>query len=158
VVHVRGINNTRPDTLSRLQIAAISSINQIGLSTQQIMKDKQFPATTEEKRAMIQAAHVKGHFGQQSMFMQIWHNGFWWPHIRDDIRTETKHCILCQRVNVQHQGYHPLKSINTARPMDHVQVDHIVGIPISTDGYTVIAVSKDMHTGYIWLHPLTCRK
>jgi hypothetical protein len=41
--------------------------------------------------------------------------------------------------------------------MDHVQVDLIVGFPVSTDGYTAIAVSKDMHTGYIWLHPLTTK-
>jgi hypothetical protein len=95
VVHVRMIDNTRLDALSRLQIAAISSINQIGLSTQQIMKDKQCPTTAEEKRAMIQVAHGKGHFGQQSIFMQIWHNGFWWPQIRDEIRAETNQCIPC---------------------------------------------------------------
>ena len=127
------------------------------MSTQQIMKDKQCPATTEEKREMIQAAHAKGHFGQQSIFMQLWHNGFWWPHIRDEIRTETNHCVPCQRVNIQRQGYHPLKSINAAQPMDHVQVDLIVGIPKSTEGYTAIAVSKDIHTGFIWLHPLTTK-
>jgi hypothetical protein len=79
------------------------------------------------------------------------------PHIRNDIRTETNHCLPCQRVNIQRQGYHPLKSINAARPMDHVQVDLIVGIPVSTEGYTAIAVSKDIHTGYIWLHPLTTK-
>jgi hypothetical protein len=49
------------------------------------MKDKQCPATTEEKKAMIQAAHVNGHFGQQSIIMQLWHNGYWWPHIRNDL-------------------------------------------------------------------------
>jgi hypothetical protein len=37
------------------------------------------------------------------------------------------------------------------------QVDLIVGIPKSKEGFTAIAVSKDIHTGYLWLHPLTTR-
>jgi hypothetical protein len=62
VIHLRGIHRT--DALSRLQIVAISSINQIGLSKQQILKDKKCPATAEEKLEMIQVAHENGHFGQ----------------------------------------------------------------------------------------------
>jgi IS30 family transposase len=50
---------------------------------------------------------------------------------------------------------HTSREITT--PMDHVQVDLIVVIPVSTEGYTAIAVSKDIHTGYIWLHPLTTK-
>jgi IS30 family transposase len=41
--------------------------------------------------------------------------------------------------------------------MDHLQVDLIVGVPTSKEGFTAIVVSKDIHTGYIWLHPLTTR-
>jgi hypothetical protein len=36
-------------------------------------------------------------------------------------------------------------------------VDLIVGVPTSKEGFTAIVVSKDIHTGYIWLHPLTTR-
>jgi hypothetical protein len=42
--------------------------------------------------------------------------------------------------------------------MEHVQVDLIVGIPTSKERYTAIAVSKDIHTCYIWLHPLTTKR
>jgi transposase InsO family protein len=36
-------------------------------------------------------------------------------------------------------------------------VDLIVGIPRSEEGFNAIAVSKDIHTGYLWLHPLTTK-
>jgi hypothetical protein len=41
--------------------------------------------------------------------------------------------------------------------MDHVPVDLIVGIQKSKEGFTAITVSKDIHTGYSWLHPLTTK-
>jgi hypothetical protein len=77
VVHFRGIHNTRPDALSRLQIAPISSIDRIELSNHQILKDKKCPATAEEKLEMFKVAHENGNFGQQSILMQIWHNVYW---------------------------------------------------------------------------------
>jgi hypothetical protein len=58
----------------RLQIAAISSIKQIGLSYDQLVRDKECPATSEERQQMIQTTHAQGHFGSQAMFMRIWHN------------------------------------------------------------------------------------
>jgi hypothetical protein len=75
------IGNTRPDALSRLQIAAISSVNQIGLSHDQIVRDKQCPETPEERENMIKIGHARDHFGAQAILMRIWHNGFWWPQI-----------------------------------------------------------------------------
>jgi hypothetical protein len=39
VVQIHGIYNTRPDTLGHLQISAISSISQIGLSHDQLVRD-----------------------------------------------------------------------------------------------------------------------
>jgi hypothetical protein len=157
VVHIRGINNTRPDALSRLQISAISSVNQVGLSHEQLVRDKQCPETQEERRNMIETEHTRGHFGAQAMFMRIWHNGFWWPQIRNQIKEMIAHCVPCQRVEVQRQGYHPLQSITAAKPMDQVQVDLIVGVPRSEEGFNAIPVLKDIHTGYLWLHPLTTR-
>jgi hypothetical protein len=113
VVHIRGIDDTIPDALCRLKIAAISSANQIGMSRDQLIRDKSSPNSKPEMLKMIED---HGHFGHQAIFMKIWHNGYWWPQIRDDIKTLTDDCVACQRVKVQRQGYHPLKSISAANP------------------------------------------
>jgi transposase InsO family protein len=152
VVHSRGIDNTRPDALSRLDIAAISHVNQIGLSRDQLVRNKSAPDSRVEKLKMIEDTHAYGHFGLQAIFMKIWHDGFWWPQIRDDIKSLVDDCVACQIVNVQRHGYHPLKSISAARPLDHIQVDLVVGVPRSKEGFTAIVVSKDIHTGYIWCY------
>jgi hypothetical protein len=112
VVHIRGIHNTRPDALSRLEMAAISHINQIGLSRDQIIRNKSTPGSRTENLKMIEETHEYGNFGMQAIFMKIWHNGFCWPQIRDDIKALVDDCVACQRVNVQRHGYHPLISIS----------------------------------------------
>jgi hypothetical protein len=71
--------------------------------------------------------------------------------------SEGKRKRALENWEIQRHGYHPLKSISAAKPMDHLQVDLIVGVPTSKEGFTAIVVSKDIHTGYIWLHPLTTR-
>jgi hypothetical protein len=93
---------------------------------------------------------TRGYFASQAMFMQIWHNGYWWPHIREQIWDEILN-------SSEPQGYHPLQSIPAAKAMDHVQVDLIVGIPKSKEGFATIAVSKDIHTRYVWLYHFTTR-
>jgi hypothetical protein len=75
VVHIRGNDNTRPDALSRLGITAISSLNQIGLSQEQLIRDKTSPDSELAKRKLkmrmpmdtleIEDAHAYGHFGHQ---------------------------------------------------------------------------------------------
>jgi hypothetical protein len=104
---------------------------------------------SRRKGEMIQVAHENAHFGQQSMFMQILHNGYWWPHIRDEIRAETNHCLPCQRINIHRQGYRPLRSIKTHGSCPG---GPHCGLPTSKEGKTAIPVSKDLHTGYIWLY------
>ena len=44
--------------------------------------------------ALIETAHLFGHFGQKAMFMKLFEDGWWWPDMRKDIEVVLSSVIL----------------------------------------------------------------
>ena len=105
----------------------------------------------EERMDIIAKAHAFGHFGREAVFMKIWHQGYWWPHLRKEIESYLKDCDACTRYVVTKAGYHPSVAIMANGPMDHIQIDTGVHLPESPDGYKALLVCIDVFTGFIML-------
>jgi hypothetical protein len=81
VVHWRSIDNGVSDALSRP-----SCLNNIELYTEaSVVRGKKHPASKTERSELIHKTHALGHFGLQQVFLKLWHEGYWWPNIREDI-------------------------------------------------------------------------
>ena len=85
-------------------------------------RGKIIPSNKEELLAQV---HALGHFGIETMFKQLWNKGYWWPKMRKDLSLIVKKCIACQRFNITHEGYHPMKSIEANHIWDHLEIDLI---------------------------------
>ena len=59
------------------------------------------------------------------MFRRLWHQGYWWPRIRDDLQKFVHSCMPCLRFDVKAAGYHPSHSVEADNVWDHVEIDLI---------------------------------
>lgn len=150
IIHVAGKHNVVADGLSRM--FETTSFN--ALTRAHVIRDKTEPTTEAAKKAAIEKAHSFGHFGEQAIFQKLWHEGFWWKSIREDIRAVTSSCTPCLRYNVQRKGFHPLKIISASLPWDHVAIDLVVNIPRSEDGKDTLLVIVDIMTKFAILRCL----
>ena len=151
-VHWPGIKHTTADTLSRPR--EVMSLNAIDF----VMEGKIDPGTTAERKRIIAESHNEGHFGRDQVYLNLWHKGYYWKGMRQDIIEEVGSCTPCLHYVVVKAGYHPLKSIVAVRPLDHTAVDLIVEIPVSKNGYRHIMVYLDIATRFLWLVPLKDKK
>lgn len=138
VVHLPGINNVLPDNLSRLfpcgpELTGGHSPNAIYESMypstntkvnraahlQYYRDNKLEPPTEEERRELLEKAHVFGHFGAEAIVKTIHNNGIHWPNLKEQAIELVKACQACQRFNTAKHGYHPLRSVNADLPGDH---------------------------------------
>lgn len=117
-------------------------------------RGKKCPDSEEEKVELIKKHHLYGHFGREGVFRSLFNNGFWWPHLRDDIKKEIATCDPCARYTVVKSGFNPASFITAAAPFDHIQIDTSLHLPASAGGYTALLVVIDIFTGFIILRPL----
>jgi hypothetical protein len=108
----------------------------------------------EHRKAFIRDVHLQGHFGVSAVFNKIWHLGYWWPKIRNDIHEQLIDCDACIRHNVTKSGYHPFTPITAKGPGDHFQIDLSTHLPPSSDGYTTLLAVIDVWTGFVILRSL----
>jgi hypothetical protein len=116
-------------------------------------RGKRVPDSDSMKKQLVEHAHLAGHFGEKAMLANIDRQGYWWPHIREDIAKEILHCSACQRHTITHHGYAPSQSIFSARPCDHYQMD-VCQLPESREGWKFCLVVVDLFTGFVVLEPL----
>ena len=109
--------------------------------------------TAEQQQQLIEQAHAAGHYGEKAVYAQIDSDGWWWPHMRDDIARVIGDCRDCQKYNIVRAGYHPARSITAARPGDHYQMD-LAAFPQSLEGHTFCLVLVDVFTGFVFLKPI----
>ncbi len=107
-----------------------------------------------QRRDMINIAHLHGHFGVSAVYNKIFHQGYWWPKMRDEIKEELINCDACIRFNVTKSGFHPFTPITALGPGDHYQIDLSTHLPPSTDGYTTLLALIDVYTGFVVLRAL----
>ena len=119
-------------------------------------RGKKIP-TKEIRAELIERAHQLEHFSTEGMFRKLWNDGYWWPSMRKDLIVAVQSCIDCLRFNIVQEGFHPLQSIEANKPWDHIQIDLIGPLPISTEGYEYILTVVDILTSYTVLRPLKNR-
>ena len=116
-------------------------------------RGKHSPASEEHKQKLLEEAHAAGHYGEKVMYGIIDKRGYWWPHMRADIRNIISDCRDCQRFTYKREGFHPSQSVNAEHPGDHLQID-LAQFPESMDGYVYCLVLVDVFTGFVFLKPL----
>ena len=107
-----------------------------------------------KRKELINHCHLQGHFGISAVFNKLWHLGFWWPKIRNEIQEELSNCDACTRFNVVKSGYHPFTPITVKGPGDHFQIDLSTHLPPSSDGYNTLLVVIDVFTGFVILRSM----
>ena len=107
-----------------------------------------------KQRELINFVHLQGHFGVQAVYNKLWHLGFWWPKVRNQIQQELINCDACIRFNVTKSGFHPFTPITATGPGDHFQIDLSTHLPPSSDGYTTLLAVIDVYTGFVILRAL----
>ncbi|MGH2639393.1 MAG: integrase catalytic domain-containing protein, partial [Rhabdochlamydiaceae bacterium] len=84
---------------------------------------------------------------------KLWHQGLWWPGVRNDLRMNVEKCMGCLRFDAKAEGFHPAKSVIADFPWDHVEID-LIHVPISLEGYVNILTIVDVFSGFTVLRPL----
>ena len=170
IIHRPGIHMILPDALSRIYQeepkgeCGASRVTAVKLSESVSYPDKELKdfinnrfakAFVEPaKRAeLLQAQHVNGHFGAETLFAKIWHQGYYWPGLRSDCQAQVSSCLQCLRYNVGKSGYHTRQYITAELPFDHIAMDTITGFPTTERGNNVILVITDLCTRFKLLLP-----
>jgi hypothetical protein len=107
-----------------------------------------------ERKQLITNIHLHGHFGVSAMFNKLWHQGYWWPRIRDDIQAVLVDCDACIRYNVGKSGFHPFTPITALGPGDHYMIDLSTHLPPSNNGFNTLLALIDVYTGFVVLRAM----
>jgi hypothetical protein len=130
---------------------------EVSLQMEAERRGKRIP-TDNERKELIDKAHALGHFSVELMFRDLWSKGYWWPGMRAQLQAAVTSCVDCLRYNIQHEGFHPLQSIEADQPWDHIQIDLVGPLPMSKDGYYYVMTVVDVMTGYVILQPLKTKE
>ena len=117
-------------------------------------RGKTNPSSDRERLELIDATHIRGHFGRDMVYRSLYWEGYWWPGMRNTIQERIRECLPCLRYNISKQGFDPAIPITAALPFDHVQIDHSTRLPTSTDGMTALMVIVDVCVGFVILRAL----
>jgi hypothetical protein len=183
VFHRPGVLNILPDCLSRLYppwirggddhsmeegkvLLAATSSNSSSESTEpkdapehsiaefireRLGKEEPLPG---EREQLLQRHHALAHEGHEALFKRIWGAGYFWRGMRKDCVDFCSRCDRCLEFSVVHKGFHPLTSIESRLPMDHVGVDLFGPLPTSSSGFNFGLVLVDLFTRFIVVRSL----
>ena len=155
VTHRPGIQNILPDHLSRLFS-----------TTNDLVPDPTPPITApvllslpivplEQRPRLLADTHAMGHVGAQQLYRQLRSKGLFWPHMIHDCVAQVANCNPCLQHNVGKHGFHPLQSVHSAFPFDHVAIDLTGPFPSSAESpYSYVLVLVDVCSRYTILRPL----
>ena len=73
---------------------------------------------------------------------------FWWPTMRKDIAEYVKHCEICQRTGPKKPPVQKCPLI-CRQPWDIIQLDWVLGLPVTQRGCKCIVVAIDICTGFV---------
>jgi len=110
-----------------------------------------------ERPGIIRDAHLFGHFGQQAVFTRLWNEGIYWPTMRRDIKESLRDCLPCLQFNIARHGYHPLQSVTSTLPWDHIAVDLVGPLPLSENKEEFLLVTTDVFTRFTLLNAIQSR-
>ena len=165
VIHRPGVQNVLPDALSRMYSNfRAATRGECGPPIRSLAELPKFPdrelndfinlrfqkkfVPVNDRTALMESAHMAGHFGSETLFTALWQKGYYWPHMRADCNKQVNSCLQCLRFNVGKAGYHPRQFIDAKFPFEHIAVDTITGFPTTARGNNVILVITDICTRF----------
>ena len=161
VVHIPGVANVLPDSLSRLYPVSlrnpVSSQETASLNSLRLLPESPellAMPTLDERSAILLEAHAFGHLGAVSITNRIKESGYYWPSLLRDAEEFVARCTTCQRFKIVKTGFHPLKSPSSNLPMFHVVMDTAGPLPTTPRGNVVLLVIICMFTRFIFLRAL----
>ena len=169
IVHCPGVLNVLPDALSRcfgstlpiasMLLRAVTS----GEGASNVVRNlnafvaerigKIVPSVPEQAE-LLATAHAKGHFGIEYIFNAIWHSGFYWIGLRDQIAALVDGCLECLKYNIGKSGFHPARSLHSDLPFDSCAMDTAGPFPTTPRGYNYFFVYVCLCTRFVLLVPL----
>ncbi|KAJ8651867.1 hypothetical protein O0I10_012560 [Lichtheimia ornata] len=108
----------------------------------------------DEKRDILEKAHLFGHFGAEAIVKAIRNNGLYWPKIKEQAVELVKSCKECQKYNIAQNGYNPLRPIRAYVPGDHWAIDLAGPLTTSKRGNNYLLVLIDICTRFCILRPI----
>ena len=177
ISHIAGVENTLADGLSRLYpvIWGIPQGSESVFSLQQAdqmlhlgdisaevgsvpLADLPPREIADERRQLIEQFHSLGHFGIRHVVRNMRYYHHEWTGIEKDVATVLQGCGVCQRWNIGRKTFQPMRSIFSALPWDHIQMDFHTSMDATSDGYTRILIIVDVFTGLTIAIPLKSGK
>ena len=162
IVHLPGISNILPDTLSRLFETSKGSNELEGDKKEKsVMRNSAAsmeklpeltsgeyftPPTTAERNKLLEHEHSKGHFGVEAMLNALKRQGIYWSDLKKDANELVKACPQCQRHNITQKGYNPLRPVLATLPGDSWGVDLTGPFVTSKRGNQYLLVMIDIAT------------
>jgi hypothetical protein len=107
----------------------------------------------EERKSLIEEAHRTGHFQSKTTCERLQRTHYW-PGMYKDVIKCVKKCEKCQRHHVGKIFNHEAQSIQVNNIMDLIQVDCILGMPCSVEGYIGILLIIETLSKYLKLFPI----
>jgi hypothetical protein len=173
IVHLSGIKNVLPDTLSRL-FEANEPLNELeggkgkrkslisraaSLFTDIDLPDihsgeYMTPPTSEERHQLLEIEHSKGHFASDAIYYALKRKGIYWKDLKNDAIKLVRNCIPCQQFNIVRKGYNPLRPIISTLPGDSWGLDLAGPFKTSTQGNNYLLIMVDVATRYCVLKPI----
>jgi transposase InsO family protein len=109
--------------------------------------------TEAQRREIIMLEHLANHQGREATYKSLVDKGYHWKTMRAECGQTARECLQCLRHNVEQHGFHPLTTIRTKLPMDHVAIDHYT-MNVESNGYHAILLIVDICTGFVFLRPV----
>jgi transposase InsO family protein len=166
VVHLPGIDNILPDTLSRL-FEAEEPANELGrdkaLCNKRAVLDTlpsedsgeyMTPADPQERKLLLMREHLKGHFASDAIYYGLKRKGIYWSNLKNDAIELVKSCVSCQQFNIVKKGYNPLRPITATLPGDSWGIDLAGPFKTSLRGNNYLLIMVDIATRYCVLKPI----
>lgn len=150
-------SSTNQPVASRAAIATVEVSSHPSREMKEFIKhrlDKTEPASSE-RASLLDQYHSLAHEGAESLFKRLWNAGYWWSNMRSDCNKTVSQCHSCLQFSVVRSGFHPLRTIESHLPMDHVAIDLFGPLPTSASGYNFGLVFVDLFTRFVVVRPLS---
>ena len=165
IVHLPGIDNILPDTLSRL-FEVNHPVNELGGDRAPIINraavkvpsinsgEYMTPSDPEERKQLLTHEHLQGHFGSDAIYNALKRKGIYWNNLKNEAVDLVKSCVQCQQFNIIKKGYNPLRPITATLPGDSWGIDLAGPIKTSLKGNNYLLIMVDIATRFCVLRPI----